>query len=89
MSTAPRFRRERPVQQYGTADLKHMTPEEIAAATDAGHLDALTDGRDPDATVDHRNGCAKPDVQREATSSIRLGDAVAYHCLTCGARKEI
>lgn len=91
MSTAPRFRRERPVQQYGTADIKHMTPEEIVAASEAGHLDALDDGRDPDATVDHMPRCKKPNVQRELvdTHSVRMGDPVRYRCLTCNASKEI
>ncbi|WP_119581059.1 hypothetical protein [Streptomyces europaeiscabiei] len=91
MSNAPRFRRERPVQQYGTADVKHMTPEEIVAASDAGHLDALDDGRDPDATVDHKPHCAKPNVQRVLvdTHSVRLGDPVRFECTTCRATKEI
>lgn len=91
MSTAPRFRRERPVQQYGSADIKHMTPEEIAAAADAGHLDALDDGRDPDATVDHKTNCTEPDVRRVLvdTHSVRLGDPVRYECTNCGAAKEI
>jgi hypothetical protein len=79
------------VQQYGTADIKHMTPEEIAAAVDAGHFDALDDGRDPDATVDHKKHCAKADVQRVLvdTVSVRIGDPVRYACTTCGATKEI
>lgn len=89
--TAPRFRRQRPVEQYGTADLKHMSPEEIAAADEAGHFDALGDGRDPDATVDHKKHCDKPNVQRDLrdTRTMRLGDTVAYYCTNCQASKEI
>jgi hypothetical protein len=91
MSTAPRFRRQRPVEQYGSADLKHMTPEEIATADQAGHFDALHDGRDPDATVDHRPGCSKPPVVRDMvdSKSIRLTDPVRYRCPECHAQKEI
>lgn len=91
MTTAPRFRRQRPVEQYGTADLKHMTPEEIATADQAGHFDALNDGRDPDATVNHKDGCTKPPAVRHLVDnrSIRLQDPVRYRCTECGATKEI
>ncbi|MDQ0684855.1 hypothetical protein QFZ56_003818 [Streptomyces achromogenes] len=91
MSTAPRFRRTPPVQQYGTADIKHMTSEEIGAALEAGHLHDLSNGNDPDATVDHKRDCTKPNVQRDLrdTRTIRLGDPVTYHCLNCDATKEI
>ena len=91
MSTAPRFRREKPVEQYGTRDLRHMTPDEIAEADQAGHLGALMDGRDPDATVDHKPHCATNDVRRVLVDnvSVRLGDPIRYACTTCGATKEI
>ncbi|WP_327711304.1 hypothetical protein OG912_24850 [Streptomyces sp. NBC_00464] len=91
MTAAPRFRRTPPVTQYGSADLKHMTAEEIAVADAAGHLHNITDGNDPDATVDHRRGCTTPNVQRDLrdTRTIRLGDPVIYRCTTCEATKEI
>jgi hypothetical protein len=90
MSTAPRFRRQKPVEQYGTLDVRHMTPDEIAAADQAGHLAALLDGRDPDATVDHRADCNNPDVRQNSNArSIRTGDPVTYACHSCGATKQI
>ncbi|GAA2346740.1 hypothetical protein OKJ48_39400 [Streptomyces kunmingensis] len=91
MGTAPRFRRTPAVQQYGTADIRHMTPEEIAAAHTAGNLVDLQEGRDPDATVDHKPYCKGPDVglDDEGLRSVRAGDPVAYICANCHARKEI
>ncbi|MVO86645.1 hypothetical protein GPA10_18245 [Streptomyces sp. p1417] len=91
MSTAPRFRRQKPVEQYGTLDVRQMTPEEIVAADEAGHLDALNDGGDPDATVEHKPSCKGPDVgpDDEGHRSIRAGDPVTYVCANCHARKEI
>lgn len=89
--TAPRFRRTPPVTQYGSADLRHMTPEEIATAEDAGHFHDLIGGRDPDASVDHMPGCTKPTVQRDSVfpGSTRVGDTVRYRCPKCSASKEI
>ncbi|MFF5959518.1 hypothetical protein ACIPSH_06010 [Streptomyces iakyrus] len=90
MSTAPRFRRTPQVEQYGTADLRHMTPEEIAAADQAGHFADLNDGRDPDATVDHKPNCPAPEVTTgDDPGSIRAGDPVIYTCGNCHASKEI
>lgn len=89
-NAAPRFKRTT-VEQYGTADLRHMSPEEIVAAEDAGHLADLTDGRDPDATVDHKPNCPAPDVITDdgGFRSIRAGDPVTYVCRNCLATKEI
>jgi hypothetical protein len=91
MTTAPRFRRTPTVEQYGSADLKHMTPEEIGAAAEAGHFHDLEEGRDPDATVDHKDGCTKPDVVRDLVDarSIRHTDPIRYRCPECGAKREI
>jgi hypothetical protein len=89
-TTAPRFRRTPKVEQYGTADLRHMTPEEIAEADQAGHFYDLNDGRDPDATVDHKPNCPEPKVTTDDEGrSIRAGDPVVYTCRNCHARKEI
>lgn len=91
MSKAPRFRRTPPVTQYGSADLKNMTAEEISAAAEAGHFHDLEDGNDPDATVDHKPGCSKPQVERVLidSRSIRMTDPVRYRCPECTATKEI
>ncbi|MEU6339955.1 hypothetical protein ABZ883_03265 [Streptomyces sp. NPDC046977] len=91
MTTAPRFRRTPPVTQYGTADIKHMTPEEIAAADEAGHLHDLINGNDPDATVDHMPRCQNPQAVRDLrdTRTARTGDPVAYYCPSCNATKEV
>lgn len=89
-STAPRFRRA-PVKQYGTLDIRHMTPEEIATADQAGHFADLQEGRDPDGTVEHSPNCKGPDVitDDQGARSIRAGDPVAYMCRNCNAKKEI
>lgn len=91
MTTAPRFRRQKPLEQYGTLDIRHMTPEEIVAADDAGHLEDLLDGRDPDGTVDHKPYCNEPQVEEGTghSSSIRVGDPVTFTCRTCHATKQI
>lgn len=90
-NTAPRFRRTPPVQQFGSADLKCMTQEEIGVAAEAGHLHDLTVGNDPDATVKHKPGCSKPPVVRDLGElrTIRQGDGFTYRCPECSAKKEI
>ncbi|QFQ98583.1 hypothetical protein F9278_23180 [Streptomyces phaeolivaceus] len=91
MSKAPRFRRTPPVTQYGSADLKNMTAEEISAAAEAGHFHELEDGRDPDASVDHKAGCSKPPVERVMVDnrSVRQSDPVRFRCPECIVTKEI
>lgn len=90
-NTAPRFKRTPPVQQYGSADIKHMSLEEIADAEEAGHLHDLVSVGDPDATVDHKPRCSKPPVVRDLGElrTIRQGDGFTYRCPECSAKKEI
>ncbi|MGA4841688.1 hypothetical protein [Streptomyces sp. G45] len=68
-----------------------MPPEDIVAADEAGHLDALSDGRDPDATVDHRPGCSNPQITESTPhgNSIRTGDPITFTCTTCNATKPL
>jgi hypothetical protein len=67
-----------------------MTPEEIVTADDAGHLDDLMAGRDPDAKVDHRRWCSQPELERvPVLGSIRIGDPIHYRCPECAATTHI